>query len=64
MPSELFQLFCMSGHPEFVSSEFTFPRPSEWQFEIGEEVYIMRKSRFHWHSLKLAVISAFQTHLV
>ena len=40
MPITLFCLFLESRHPKLVASESRFPRPSEWQFDEGEEVLI------------------------
>jgi ribosomal protein L24 len=37
MSLESFQFFRFSGHPKFI----TFPRPSEWHFAEGDEVYIL-----------------------
>lgn len=39
LPLESFNLFRASGHPELIKSKATFPRPSEWYFLEGEEVY-------------------------
>jgi hypothetical protein len=40
MPWELYCLFRASGHPELISHKSSFPRPSEWNFSEGEEIYI------------------------
>jgi len=39
IPLESFILFRASGHPRLLESKSTFPRPSEWHFLEGEEVY-------------------------
>jgi transcription elongation factor len=39
IPLESFILFRASGHPQLIKSKDTFPRPSEWYFQEGEEVY-------------------------
>ena len=39
IPLESFTLFRASGHPQLIKSMDTFPRPSEWCFQEGEEVY-------------------------
>jgi len=46
MPIALFGLFLESRHPKLVASESTFPRPSEWEFEEGEEI-LLRNSTKH-----------------
>jgi len=40
MSLESFQLFRFSGHPKLIA----FPRPSEWHFAEGDEVYILENS--------------------
>ena len=44
IPLESFELFRVSGHPKLTSSKSAFPRPSEWCFLEGEEVYNMDDS--------------------
>ena len=61
MPFELVWPFCRSNHPVLYRSKFTFPRPSEWQFDIGENVYFVHDSLAYPPSFKTAVISALQT---
>jgi transcription elongation factor len=39
IPLESFGLFNISGHPKLTSSKSAIPRPSEWCFLEGEEVY-------------------------
>lgn len=39
IPLESFKLFRESFHPELMSSMSAFPRPTEWYFDEGEEVY-------------------------
>lgn len=39
IPLESFRLFRESGHPQLISSKSAFPRPSEWSFLEGDEVY-------------------------
>jgi hypothetical protein len=38
---ECFGLFRESGHPKLISSKSAFPRPLEWHFSEGDEVYII-----------------------
>ncbi len=38
---ECFRLFRISGHPKLILSKSAFPRPLEWHFTEGEEVYIL-----------------------
>ncbi len=40
MPLELFTLFWQSRHPRLAKSVLTFPRPLEWHFAEGDEVYV------------------------
>ena len=44
IPLGSFGLFGISGHPKLISSRSSFPRPSEWYFGEGEEVYIVDDS--------------------
>ena len=55
MPIALFGLFLESRHPKLVASESTFPRPSEWEFEEGEEILLR-------NSTKRGVINALGPH--
>src|SRR6266498_1814349 len=61
IPLESFHLFRRSGHPQLISSKSAFPRPSEWYFLEGEEVYnIDDPIPFHWPeppSYKSGIIS-------
>ena len=45
MPLSLFCLFRDSCHPKLVASESTFPKPSEWEFQEGEEVCIRSSNK-------------------
>ena len=40
MPISFFSLFLESCHPKLLASKSAFPRPSEWEFHEGDEVYI------------------------
>jgi len=57
MPIALFGLFLESHHPKLVASESMFPRPSEWEFEEGEEILLR-------NSTKRGVINALGLHWV
>ena len=41
IPLEFFGLFRLSGHPKIIPPEHALPKPSEWHFIEGEEVYIV-----------------------
>jgi transcription elongation factor len=39
MPYEMCCLFLESQHPRLITARSTFPKPSEWHFASGDEVY-------------------------
>lgn len=59
MPLILFSLFMASRHPKLIASESTFPIPSEWDFEEGDQVYIVDDS--YPPAYKSGVISTLRT---
>jgi hypothetical protein len=62
MPIHLFDLFRESLHPNLKACETTFPKPSEWCFAEGDEVYIRDES--FPPSYKSGTISLLQTDSV
>ena len=44
IPLESFGFFRLSGHPKLIAEKFKFPRPTEWCFAEGDEVYVVDNS--------------------
>jgi hypothetical protein len=62
MPLDLFSLFVKSRHPKLIAAESTYPIPSEWHFEEGDQVCIVDDS--YPPTYKSGVISTLWTDLV
>jgi len=62
MPIHLFNLFRESLHPKLKACAATFPKPSEWCFAEGDEVYIVDES--YPPTYKFGTISLLRTDSV
>lgn len=63
IPLKSFNFFRFSGHPELIASESTYPRPSEWFFAEGDEVFIVDNSTYP-PSFKAGIVSTFRNNSV
>ena len=60
IPLTLFILFRDSEHPKLIASDSGFPKPLEWEFAEGEEVYVLQRAAETWPSWKWGVITALE----